>query len=203
MHASSAEPRPVGPQLLGDFLPIDARVRTALLIGSGCLLMALLAQVRIPLWFTPVPITGQTFGVALLGGALGSWRAASALGLYVFLGGIGCPFYAGGESGWTHVFGSTGGYLIGFVLAGWAVGALAERRFVRRPLQAFLTFQLGSVIVFACGLAGLMLTLGVGAGRAAELGWFPFIPGDLIKSTVAAMLFPSAWAAARSFEQGE
>jgi biotin transport system substrate-specific component len=59
------------------------------------------------------------------------------------------------------------------------------------------------VIVFACGLAGLMLTLGVTAGRAAELGWLPFIPGDLIKTTVAAMLFPAAWAAARRFEQGE
>ena len=200
MRVSSTELQPAVPQLLGDFLPLDARARTAVLVGGGCLLMALLAQIRILLWFTPVPITGQTFGVALLGGALGSRRAAGALGLYVLLGGIGCPFYAGGESGWTHVFGGTGGYLIGFVVAAWAIGALAERRFARHPLSAFLVFQLGSLIVFACGLTGLMLTLDVGPARAAELGWLPFIPGDLIKTTLAALLFPAAWAAAHRFE---
>ena len=89
------------------------------------------------------------------------------------------------------------------MVAAFAVGALAERRFARHPFSAFLVFQLGSLIVFACGLAGLMLTLDVGPARAAELGWLPFIPGDLIKTTFAALLFPAAWAAAQRFDQAD
>jgi biotin transport system substrate-specific component len=162
-------------------------------VGMGALLVALLAQVRIPLGFTPVPITGQTFGVVLVGAGLGAGRGVAALALYVGLGALGLPFYAGGEGGWAHVWSSTGGYLIGFIPAAGLIGWLAERGLDRSPWKAFLAFQSGSLVVFAFGVAGLMLTLPITLGEAARLGWWPFIPGDLIKTALAAGLFPIVW----------
>jgi biotin transport system substrate-specific component len=163
------------------------------LVVGGALLVAVLAQVRIPLGFTPVPITLQTFGVTLVGASLGSRRGMYALVLYVLLGALGFPFYAGGQGGWEHVSGSTGGYLVGFVLAAALVGWMTERRADRRPWTAFLAFQAGSLVIFACGLAGLMMTLGIGLSEALRIGWLPFVPGDLLKTAVAAGLFPAAW----------
>ncbi len=172
-----------------------------LLIGGGALLVALLAQVRIPLGFTPVPITGQTFGVVLVAGSLGARRGPAALLLYLLLGGVGLPFYAGGEGGFTHVFGATGGYLLGFVPAAALIGWLCERGLDRSPWKAFLVFQAGSLLVFALGMLGLVLTLGVTLREAATLGWFPFIPGDLIKTALAAGLFPATWALVGRFSR--
>lgn len=191
--ANTASARPV----LVDHFIDDSRLHTALVVGGGCLLMALLAQIRIPLWFTPVPITGQTFGVALLGGALGGTRGAACLALYVGLGALGCPFYAGGEGGWQLVAGATGGYLVGFVPAAWVVGKLAERRGERQMWRAFLTFQVGSLIVFLFGVSWLAMSAGLSFEEALRLGWLPFIPGDLFKTLLAAGLFPTAWTALR------
>jgi biotin transport system substrate-specific component len=171
---------------------VHARVNVALVTG-GALLVALLAQVQIPLGFTPVPITGQTFAVVLVAGSLGAQRGAASLLLYVLLGAIGLPFFAGGEGGAVHVFGATGGYLVGFVPAAALIGWLAERGLDRSPWKAFLVFQAGSLIVFGLGMLGLILTLGVTPAQAANLGWFPFVPGDLIKSALAAGLFPASW----------
>ena len=110
--------------LTGAVLPRSAVVTTTLVIGFA-LLTALAAQIVIPLPFTPVPITGQTFVVLLAGAGLGATAGAASQGLYVLLGAVGLPFYAGGASGWTVARGATGGYLIGFIVAAWIVGALA------------------------------------------------------------------------------
>lgn len=184
---------PASRAVLIDAVLPDVRWRHAVVIGGGALLVALLAQIRIPLGFTPVPITLQTLGVALVGAGLGSRRGALALLLYVLLGAAGLPFYAGGEGGWSHVVGSTGGYLVGFVAAAWVIGWLAERRADHSPFKAFLAFQAGSLVLFAFGVAGLMLTLHVSLPEAARLGWLPFLPGDIVKTAIAAGLFPSAW----------
>ena len=97
-------------------------LRDILLILLGALLVAALAQVEIPLPFTPVPITGQTFGVLLVGAALGSKRGALSLVSYLSMGVLGLPFFAGGAHGWDIVIGATGGYLIGFVIAAYVIG---------------------------------------------------------------------------------
>jgi len=190
-------PAATAPAVLSDLVLAGVRSRDVLLVGGGALLVAAAAQIEIPLGFTPVPLTLQTFGVALVGAGLGSRRGAFALALYVLLGAVGLPFYAGGAGGWEHAAGSTGGYLIGFVAAAWLVGLLAERRADRSVWKAFLAIQVGSLLIFASGLAGLVLTLDVTWARAAELGWYPFIPGDLIKTTAAALLLPGAWRLAR------
>lgn len=116
--------------ITGAVLPRTTVVTAALVVGFA-LLTALSAQIVIPLPFTPVPITGQTFAVLLSGAALGAGAGAASQGLYVLLGAVGLPFYAGGASGWTVVTGATGGYLVGFIVAAWVVGVLAEMQIGR------------------------------------------------------------------------
>lgn len=165
----------------------------ATLVLAGVLLVAAAAQIQIPLGFTPVPISGQTFGVALVAASLGARRGSLSLGLYLLAGMVGLPFFAGGASGVSHVLAPTAGYLIGFIPAAAVIGALCERRADRSPWRAFFAMQAGSLVVFTCGVAWLALSLGVGPGRALELGWLPFLPGDLIKTALAAGILPAAW----------
>lgn len=161
------------------------------LILSGALFTALLAQVRIPLPFTPVPLTGQTFAVLLVAAALGARRGAASLGLYAALGLAGLPVFAGGASGLAYVLGPTGGYLLGFVLAAWLTGRLAERGLDRRIRTAWLPFLAGTMVIYACGAGWLALSLGV--TKALALGVLPFLVGDAVKIMLAALALPAAW----------
>ena len=118
-----------------------SRVRDVVAVVGFALLTALAAQITIPLGFTPVPITGQTFAVLLAGGVLGANRGALSMGLYVALGAIGLPFYAEGSGGWTAATGATAGYLVGFVVAAFVVGKMAEHgqdRTLSTSIPAFL-----------------------------------------------------------------
>ena len=168
-------------------------IRDVALVVSCMVVMTLLAQVRIPLPFTPVPITGQTFGALLAGAALGGTRGASGIGLYLVLGSVGLPVFAGWTSGpvWTL---ASGGYLIGFVAAAYVVGWLAERGWDRRPL-VLVAMLIGNIIIYIPGL--LQLSFFVPEGRVLEFGLWPFIPGDLVKLYLASMLLPGTWALVR------
>ncbi|MDT8897414.1 biotin transporter BioY [Thermanaerothrix sp. 4228-RoL] len=161
-----------------------------LLVAAGSLLVAGLAQIRIPLPFTPVPITGQTLGVFLVGATMGSSRAALSLGLYLLAGSLGLPFFAGGASGWNHVFGPTGGYLLGFILAAYVVGHLAERGWDRSILRVAAMFAIGEAIIL--GLGALVLSRFIGLEKAWLGGILPFLPGDAFKALIAALLLPTA-----------
>ncbi len=171
---------------------VDRRVREALLIIGGALFVAALAQVRIPLPFTPVPITGQTFAVLLVGAALGAKRGAAALGAYLGLGALGLPFFAGGAAGIAHLYGPTAGYLFGFVVAAWLVGWLAERGLERRLPQALLVFLVGEAAIYLFGLGWLTFVVG-SFQKALLLGFYPFLIGDAVKLVAAALALPSAW----------
>jgi biotin transport system substrate-specific component len=164
-----------------------------LLVLAGAGLVALSAQVVIPLPFTPVPITGQTFAVLLVGASLGAMRGTASLGLYVLAGAVGAPIYADGGHGLAALMSASGGYLIGFVAAAALTGLLAERRWDRRFAPAVAAMLTGSVVIYACGLVWLSLTLGTGLERTLELGLYPFILGDILKLYLAAMLLPAAW----------
>src|SRR5262245_2125280 len=126
-------------------------LRDLILIVLGALFVALLAQVKIPLPFTPVPITGQTFGVLLVGATLGSKRGAASMVLFITLGALGFPFFAGGASGITYLSGATLGYLVGFVVAAYVIGLLAERGLERSVRTSIIPFLVGTVIIYACG----------------------------------------------------
>lgn len=167
--------------------------RTAALVVGCALLTAASARIEIPLWFTPVPITGQTLMVLLSGAALGSRLGAASQGLYVGLGAIGLPFYSGGDGGWEAATGATAGYLVGFIVAAFVVGRLAERRQDRAVATALPAFLAGSVVIYLFGVSWLMIDLEIGAIRALELGMVPFVTGDLIKIAIAGLALPAAW----------
>jgi len=170
---------------------LDSRVRDFLLVSTGSLVVAAMAQVRIPLLFTPVPLTGQTFAVLLVGAALGSRRGAGSLLLYLLAGIAGLPFFAGGASGLTYLSGPTGGYLIGFVLAAYVVGRLAETGKDRRFMVAIVTFLVGEVLIYIPAL--IWLSARIGPQNAIAAGLLPFLIGDAIKLVAAALALPAAW----------
>ena len=167
-------------------------LRDVILIVLGALFVAALAQVEIPLPFTPVPITGQTFGVLLVGAALGSKRGAASLTAYLAMGVFGLPFFAGGAHGMEIVLGATGGYLIGFVVAAYVIGLLAERGLERSVRTSLLPFFVGTVIIYTCGVAWLTVLLG-SFSKAVAAGLLPFLVGDAIKLVAASLALPAAW----------
>lgn len=175
-----------------------SRLRTMSLVSGGALLTAAAAQVSIPLGFTPVPITGQTFAVLLVSAALGWRMAVSSQALYWALGALGLPFYADAKGGWSVATGSTFGYFVGFVVAAAFIGYLAERGQDRTFATSFTVMSAGTVIIYACGVTWLAHFLKVplytGDGKDAfTYGLAPFIVGDLVKMVLAATLTPSAW----------
>jgi biotin transport system substrate-specific component len=182
----------LAPTLLDRSLPrLDRRVRDILLVVGGSLCVAGMAQIRIPLPFTPVPITGQTFAVLLVGAMLGARRGAASLVLYVMMGLFGLPFFAGGTSGMAYLLGPTGGYLIGFVAAAWLVGLLAARGLDRRIPSALLAFLAGEIVIYLCGVGWLSVFLGI--PHAITAGLLPFLLGDAIKLAAAGLVLPATW----------
>ena len=167
--------RPADPRL--------ARVFDAALVAGFSLLIALSAQVAIPLPFTPVPVTLQTFAVILTGCLLGSGRGALAALLYLAEGSAGLPFFSGGTAGLAHLFGPTGGYLVGCVAAALVAGLLSERRPGRSWLGRLLTLAAADIVVFVFGVTWLGAFTGM--ARAVVLGFVPFVVGDALKIAVA------------------
>ncbi len=161
-------------------------------VTGFALLTALFAQFTIPLPFTPVPITGQTFAVLLSGATLGMTAGGASQVLYLLLG-IFFPFYADGASGTEVLFGTSGGYLFGFVVAAVLVGKLAERRHDRRVPSAVTAFLTGSLVIYIFGVIGLMAKANMDLVTALEKGVVPFIVGDVIKAYAAGLLLPAAW----------
>jgi len=160
------------------------------LVLAGSALIGLAAQVRIPLPFSPVPVTGQTFAVLLVAAALGRLGLASVIA-YLIEGAVGLPVFAGGGFGVATIVGPTGGYLIGFALAAAIVGSAAERGWDRHLLTALAAMFIGEVAIYACGLGWLArFPLPV---SLVDAGLIPFIPGDLVKMVLAALALPGAW----------
>ncbi len=173
-------------------LPRTLVVDVALVIGAA-LFVALSAQIVIYLPFTPVPITMQPFAVLLAGASLGALRGSSAMVLYVLIGLVGAPVYADGKAGADVIFGASGGYLVSYPFVAAITGRLAERQWDRKVLSALAAMFAGNVAIYIVGVPWLAAVLNVGAGRALEQGLYPFIPGDLLKLGLAALLLPAAW----------
>ena len=173
--------------------PRPGLLTDALLVLGGAGFVALAAQVSIDLPFTPVPITGQTFAVLLVGASLGALLGLASLGLYTFVGALGAPVYADGRHGWDILTGPTGGYIIGFALAAFLVGALAQRRWDRRFSSAVAAMLTGNVVIYLVGLPWLAEKIDAGLETTLEQGLYPFVVGDLLKLYLAGALLPSAW----------
>jgi biotin transport system substrate-specific component len=172
---------------------LNARARDVVLVVTGALFIYLTSLIVIHIPGNPIPITGQTFGVLLVGGALGLRRGFAAVGLYVLLGVIGLPFFAESKGGIAVIWGASGGYLVGFVVAGAVVGRLAELGWDRRIGGALGAMLVGSVVIYAIALPWLKVVTGMTWQATVETGLLPFVVGDTFKAILAAVLFPVAW----------
>ncbi|HUS92950.1 MAG TPA: biotin transporter BioY [Phycisphaerae bacterium] len=178
--------------LAGQFRPSEAGravAYDAAVCLAGSALIALSAQVAVPLW--PVPITGQTLAVLLIGALLGPLRGAAAVGLYLLEGSAGLPVFAGGGAGAGHLLGPSGGYLAGFLPAAALTGFLAARGWDRRFGTTVAAMLLGTLTIYVPGV--LWLAGFVGLPAAARGGMVVFLPGDAIKVLLAAFLLPAGW----------
>ena len=167
-----------------------SHIRSIFLTLTGSLLIAILARVAIPLPFSPVPFSGQTLAVLLLGALLGSRLGAMSAALYLFQGAIGLPVFVYG-AGPAYLFGPTGGYIFGFVAAAYITGWLAERGWDRKVHTTAAAMVAGSAAIYIAGLA--QLSLYTGASNALAAGFYPFIITDLLKVALAAVMLPSGW----------
>jgi biotin transport system substrate-specific component len=196
MSAYASAPRRA---VLADVIP-GARVRDAVLVLCGALLTALFAQISINVPGSPVPITGQTLAVGLVGATLGLRRGMASLSLYALLG-LFLPFYADGSSGWDVIWGASGGYIVGFIFAAAFIGWMAEHGGDRNVVLAFLAFVGGQLVIFAFGLVGLKLAVDESWGWTIHNGFTVFIFGGLVKAAIGAAVLPSAWGLVRRFER--
>lgn len=190
---------------LADYLVPSSRssrslsmLKDVLLVVGFNVLLILSARLSIHLWFTPIPITLQTFVVMLAGATLGSRRGALVMLLYLAEGASGLPVFAAG-GGWAYLITSpTAGYLWSYPVAAFVVGFLAERGLDRSFLTSVFAMLPGTVIIYAFGVSWLAISFHIGLGKAFMLGMWPFIPGDLIKIVIAALLLPAAWSIVRT-----
>lgn len=180
-YADALRPAARRPALLFDFI----------LLCGGSVLLALSAQLTVHLPIGPIPITGQTFAVLLVGALMGSVRGGLVVLLYLAEGLSGLPVFAGGGAGPAILLGPTGGYLLGFVPAAVAVGFLAERGWDRHFATTLAAMTIGTGVIFLCGLAWLaVLQL---PGGLLAIGLLPFLPGAALKIVAAALLLPLGW----------
>lgn len=185
--------RGYAPPIRGDHAGTSARphLHEAILVLAGSALIAVSAWIAVPLPFSPVPVTAQTFAVLLVGSALGARRGAAAAIAYLGEGSLGLPVFAGGSGGAHVLAGPTGGYLAGFVAGAWLCGFLAERGWDRRVLTTVVSMVLGNVAILLPGV--LWLSRFVGTERVLALGLTPFLPGDVVKIAAAAVILPLGW----------
>jgi len=181
-------------------------VRDGLLIVAGTVLMTLLARISLPLPFTPVPITGQTLGVILIGALYGPRLGLLTMLTYLAEGLLGMPVFSMGASAWSAsrfpglplIIGPTAGYLFAFPLAAWLVGRLANRGWDRRVTTAIPAMLVGELVILALGFAWLvaattLLTGGANLLALLTAAVLPFLPGTLVKIVLAAIALPGGW----------
>ena len=161
------------------------------LIIGGSLLIGLCAHVKVLLPFSPVPVTGQTFAVLMIGALLGARRGCLAILAYIIEGIAGLPVFATGV-GPAVLLGPTGGYLFGFIPAVYITGWLAKRGWDRRIGTTILAMIFGNLAIYTFGLFWLCCLTGFNT-TVLTLGLYPFIVGDLVKIILAAILLPSGW----------
>lgn len=177
------------PRVLADLVP-GALVRDVALVAGAAALTGIAAQIAIPLPFTPVPISMQTFTVLLAGAALGPLRGGLSMLLYLVAGVAGVPWFSDQHSGWEF---ATFGYIIGFVVAATLVGALARLEADRTVLGAVVLMVLGNLVIYVFGVAWLASSRPADLPTALGLGLWPFLVGDALKIALAAGLLPAAW----------
>ncbi|MDO4664687.1 MAG: biotin transporter BioY [Actinomycetaceae bacterium] len=185
------------PVLVDAYGLTNSKIKNCALVAAGAAVVGLAAQVSVPLW--PVPVTGQTLAVLVVGAMLGARRGAAALGLYVVAGLTGVPWFADFGGGPAYVLHPSFGFVVGFIGAAWVAGWAAERKWDRGALRAFGAFAVASLIPFVVGIPYMWAVLDFAFGKSLSLwgalqaGLIPFIPGGIIKAIIAALILRLAW----------
>jgi len=177
------------PRVLADFASRTAITQIALVLG-GAAFVGIAAQIAIPLPFTPVPLTLQTFAVLLVGASLGSLRGVLSMVVYLIVGMVGVPWFSGGTSGFSN---ASFGYILGFIFAAFIVGRLAERGASTTALRSAGLMVVGNLAIYAVGVTWLKFAIDVNWATALSLGVVPFLIGDAVKIALAAGLLPLSW----------
>lgn len=185
--------------VLADLIP-GALTRDVTLVVGGAALTGLAAQLVFPVPGSPVPVTGQTFAVLLVGAALGWQRGGAAMLLYLLAGAAGVPWFSDGSAGLTA---ASAGYILGYVFAGAMVGALAARGGDRTPLRMAGTMAMGNLLIYAFGVPWLMAAASFDLTTGLTKGVAPFLIGDAVKIAIAAGLLPATWALVRKIRGQE
>ena len=163
-----------------------------LLALVGTLALTVSAKTQIPFW--PIPMTMQTFVVLVIGMAYGSRLGAATVALYLLQGALGLPVFAGTPEkgvGLAYMMGPTGGYLLGFLVAAWVCGWLAERGFDRSPLKSLVAMSVGHGLIFVFGVAWLATFMGI--EKAFMVGVAPFWAATIVKTLLGVATLPLAW----------
>jgi len=183
------------PSLVRPSNRVAALAADVVLVALGVAVIGLSAQISIPLPHTPVPLTGQTFAVLLVGGAYGASRGFATMAVYLLVGALGVGVFAGHGSGWDvlRFTSATGGYLVGMLVAATVVGWLADRGWDRKVSRSIPAMVLGNVIIYAFGATWLAHAFDLTAAQAWNAGVKDFLPGDAIKILLAAGLLPAGW----------
>ena len=179
--------------LRSSLIPRSTALSHAVLVVSGVLGLAALAQIAIPVPGSPVPVTGQTLGVLILGTAYGSTLGFTTFALYILAGIAGAPVFADGGHGLDRIVGATGGYLIGMLVATFVLGQLARFRLDQKFLTALPSMLIGTVTTFSFGLIWLHQYTGQTWSWTFEKGLTPFIVGEVLKIAIAGTSLPAIW----------
>jgi len=179
--------------LRSSLIPRSPALSNAVLVVSGVIGLAALAQIAIPVPGSPVPVTGQTLGVLILGTAYGSTLGFTTFALYILAGIAGAPVFADGGQGLDRIVGATGGYLIGMLVATFVLGQLARFRLDQKFLTALPSMLIGTVTTFSFGLIWLHQYTGQSWSWTFEKGLTPFIVGEVLKIAIAGTSLPAIW----------
>jgi biotin transport system substrate-specific component len=163
------------------------------MILTGTVFLAVMAQIAFPIPGSPVPFTGQTLGVLLLGTAYGAGLGFSTIAFYLLMGMAGAPIFSSGTSGIERIVGPTGGYLVGMLISSLVLGALAGRKWDQRIKTVIPTMIIGNLVIFAIGLLWLNLYTGQSWLWTFEKGFTPFVFGEIIKIAIASTALPAVW----------
>jgi len=162
-------------------------------VGALTLLTIISAQVVIPLPFTPVPMTLQTFAILFGAAAIGPYKSTLAQFIYLLIAAIGFPVLASDKGGVEALFGATAGYLFAFLVSSYVVGLVAKQLSTRKFINVFVGFFLGIFLIYFFGATWLAFYTGNGLAYGISKGVLPFVLGDIVKALLAASLLPVTW----------
>ena len=179
--------------LRSSLIPRSTALSNAVLVVSGVLGLAALAQIAIPVPGSPVPVTGQTLGVLILGTTYGSTLGVTTFAMYILAGIAGAPVFANSGHGLDRIIGATGGYLIGMLVATFVLGQLARFRLDQKFLTALPSMLIGTITTFSFGLVWLHQYTGQSWSWTINAGLTPFIVGEVLKIAIAGTSLPAIW----------